>query len=266
MLDGINSDAAAMARYPGAIELVGGYDDGRYAWSAADWALFPNSIHVHIAVFSTTNSGHILDVEPGNATPAQSVDWVLMRRKAGADPTVYMNTSTWPVVRAAFQARGVPQPHYWVAQYDGNPTIPTGAIGKQYADNIMLGKPWDISAVADYWPGIDPIQGADMTIDDNDLNNIAARVENRSIGAIASPASAPASTSAGVELASLPARFAAVNAKLDALSAKIGAPVPVNLDLVALEALIELHLAAGSVPGVIAAAVLQHLSADTARG
>lgn len=153
MYDGVNSDAPGI---PVSAQLVAGYDDGLYRWSAADWARFPNSIHVHIAVFASTDSGVVLDVETGDATPAQSVDWVLMRRRAGVDPTVYCNTSTWPSVRAAFAARGVAEPHYWVAQYDNAATIPAGAIAKQYADDILLSKPYDLSAVADHWPGVDP--------------------------------------------------------------------------------------------------------------
>jgi hypothetical protein len=157
MIDGIVNDAAQMAARASGYQLVAGYDDGLYAWSAEEWALFPGTVHVHIAAFSTTNSGTVLDVENGDATPAQSVDWVLMRRKAGADPSVYCNTSTWPLVRAAFAARNVAEPHYWIANYDGVAEVPNGAIAKQYADNIRLGKPWDISAVADHWPGTDPV-------------------------------------------------------------------------------------------------------------
>jgi hypothetical protein len=157
MLDGINSDAAAMAKYKGPISFVAGYVDGLYKWSAANWALFPNSVHIRIAVFSTTNDGHVLDCEPGNADPAQSVDWVLMRRKAGVDPTVYCGRNTWwSAIRDAFSARNVPQPHYWVADYSGDPAhpvIPAGAVALQYADAGA----YDLSVVADYWPGVDSL-------------------------------------------------------------------------------------------------------------
>ena len=149
MYDGVDA-----TRLPTSAQLVAGYVDGLYAWSAANWARFPNSVKVRVAVFSQTNDGQVLDVEPGNATPAQSVDWVLMRRRAGVDPTVYMNTSTWPTVRGSFQARGVAEPHYWVAQYDGIASIPAGAVAKQYYNNNDLG--YDLSIVAAYWPGIDP--------------------------------------------------------------------------------------------------------------
>ncbi|MBS2962909.1 hypothetical protein KGA66_07635 [Actinocrinis puniceicyclus] len=149
MYDGV--DASLL---PTSAELVGGYVDGLYRWSAANWTRFPDAVKVRIAVFPTTNDGHVLDVEPGNATPAESVDWVLMRRHAGVDPTVYMSYSTWPQLRSAFQARGVAEPHYWVALYDGVATIPAGAVAKQYYNNNQLG--YDLSVVADHWPGVDP--------------------------------------------------------------------------------------------------------------
>lgn len=155
MFDGVNA-----SRLPTNAQLVAGYVDGLYAWSAADWARFPDAVKVRIAVFSSTNDGEVLDIEPGDATPAESVDWVLMRRRAGVDPTVYVNTSTWPAVRACFEARGVAEPHYWVAQYDGVPALPAGAVAKQYYNNDQAG--YDLSVVADYWPGIDsaPAAGA----------------------------------------------------------------------------------------------------------
>ncbi|HEU5428066.1 MAG TPA: hypothetical protein VFU74_14395 [Actinocrinis sp.] len=142
MYDGVDA-----SRLPTNAQLVAGYVDGLYVWSAADWARFPHSVKVRIAVFSSTNDGEVLDVEPGNATPAESVDWVLRRRGAGVDPTVYMNTSTWPTVRSAFGARGVAEPHYWIAQYDGVASLPAGAVAKQYYNNDQAG--YDLSVVAD---------------------------------------------------------------------------------------------------------------------
>ena len=152
MYDGVDA-----SRLPTNAELVAGYVDGLYVWSAAAWARFPHSVKVRIAVFSSTNDGEVLDVETGDATPAESVDWVLMRRRAGADPTVYMNTSTWPAVRAAFSARNVAAPHYWIAQYDGVASLPAGAVAKQYYNNNQAG--YDLSVVADYWPGVDSASG-----------------------------------------------------------------------------------------------------------
>lgn len=145
-------DAVTVASVPAGATLVAGYGDGYYQNTAAFRARFPHATVVEIAVFARDDLGTVLDVENGDATPAQAPGWVQARRAAGVDPTVYCNSSTWPAVRAAFQSAGVGEPHYWVARYDGDPTIPVGAIAKQYQDP----GPYDLSSVADYWPGVDP--------------------------------------------------------------------------------------------------------------
>jgi hypothetical protein len=162
MYDGINTDVPYI---PLNAQIVAGYVDGLYIWTNTDWNTFPNAIKVRIAVFSATNDGHVLDRETGNATAAQSVNWVLMRRSAGIDPTIYVNMSSWQEVRDAFHARNVKEPHYWVAQYDGIQIIPDGAIGKQYQNYPN----YDISVIADYWPGIDPPPKPTITYKDDDM-------------------------------------------------------------------------------------------------
>lgn len=149
-------DSVTAANIPVTAQMVAGYVDGRYAWSAADWARFPAAVHVRIAVFASTNDGHVLDVERGDATPAQAVGWVQRRRAAGVDPTVYCGLASsgysWADVRAAFQAQGVPEPHYWVAAYPGiGAALYPGSVAHQYANP----GPYDLSVVADYWPGVD---------------------------------------------------------------------------------------------------------------
>jgi hypothetical protein len=67
-------------------------------------------------------------------------------------PTIYCNLSTWPTVRNEFLRRGVPEPLYWIAHYDGKFDIPPGAVAKQYLPNYQG---TDHSAVADFWPGVD---------------------------------------------------------------------------------------------------------------
>lgn len=142
-------------------DLVAGYVDGLFAWSTAGWDRFPDSQHVRIAVFSTTNDGDVIDREPGDATADQAVDWVLMRRAAGhPDPTVYCSYFDWPNCRDAFDRRGVAQPRWWISGYpspvdpSGEPIIPNGAVAHQFTDTP--GGHWDESLVADYWPGVDP--------------------------------------------------------------------------------------------------------------
>lgn len=166
MYDGIDSDADVI---PTTAQLVAGYIDGDYEWTAADWARFPNSVHVEIAVKSSTNAGSVLDVETGDATPAESVTWVRSRRASGADPTVYCSQSVWPSVRSAFQDAAVTEPHYWIANYNGDTAIPSGAIAHQYESTAR----WDLSSVADYWPGVDPSTPAPLPdTEEDDMQQI----------------------------------------------------------------------------------------------
>ena len=152
-------DAVTARNIPADAGMVAGYIDKikLEPWSAADWARFPRAVKVTIVKKASTNDGDVLDVEPGDANPAQAPGWVKMRRAAGADPTVYMNYSTWPTVQAEFVRQGVAHPHYWVAKYDGVATFPTlngiTAVAKQYRGDVPPGI--DINCVADYWPGVD---------------------------------------------------------------------------------------------------------------
>ncbi|MEV8615701.1 hypothetical protein AB0383_48750 [Amycolatopsis sp. NPDC051373] len=135
-------------------QLVGGYINGKYKWSDADWALFPNSVHVRISVRASFLDGHVLDVETGDATPQEVPAWLTARRKAGADPAIYCNRSTWPQVAAACKAAGVAESHYFIATASGKAEIPDGAVAAQYLLDVAPGI--DVSAVADHWPGVDP--------------------------------------------------------------------------------------------------------------
>lgn len=149
-------DSTTAADIPANAQIVAGYVSGRYRWSDPDWARFPRAIKVRIATQASVNDGHVLDVEPGDATPEQAPGWVRMRRAAGIDPTIYCNLSALPQVQAAFRSAGVPEPHYWVARYDGVANLPSGCVAKQYIDPPGSGGHYDLSAVADFWPGVDP--------------------------------------------------------------------------------------------------------------
>ncbi|HEY7594876.1 MAG TPA: hypothetical protein VH969_17120 [Actinophytocola sp.] len=150
-------DSVTPSAIPRGARMVAGYlPPSRYAWSKAEWAMFPNAVKVRIAIFASVNDGHVLDVEPGDATPAQAPGWVVMRRRAGVDPSVYCNASTWPTVRAEFRRRGIREPHYWIAKYDNVARLPAGAVAKQYANPPLHGRGhFDLSIVANHWPGVD---------------------------------------------------------------------------------------------------------------
>src|ERR1700674_4013807 len=100
-------DAVDASRIPRGVHLVAGYVDGNYRWAATDWALFPDAVKVTIAVFASTDGGKVLDVERGDAEPWQAPGWVVRRRAAGCDPTVYCAASTWDLLRRAFTVAGI---------------------------------------------------------------------------------------------------------------------------------------------------------------
>lgn len=143
---------------PTGAQMVAGYVDGGYAWSAAGWARFPHAVKVGISIYSSRNNGIVLDVEPGCTwPPANAVAWVQRRRASGVDPTVYCNQQNdLPAVRAAFQAAGVAEPHYWTSGYPGiGKALYPGTISHQYANPLTSGGHFDLSVVADNWPGVD---------------------------------------------------------------------------------------------------------------
>lgn len=166
-------DGVTPTNLPASAAMVAGYINGPYAWTQAEWDRFPNAIKVQISVRAADRRGHVLDVESGAnmPTPADAPPWVAARRAAGADPTVYCQASSLATVRAAFQSAKVAEPHYWIAKYDGDDTIPAGAVAKQW-----LNQPgYDRSSVADYWPGVDaPPAAAAASSNQEDL---AMRVE-----------------------------------------------------------------------------------------
>jgi hypothetical protein len=171
-------DAVTPSRIPAGATLVAGYVNGQYANIAELKERFPHATVVGIAVSAGFDGGTVLDVEKGDAAPAQAPGWVRMRRAAGVEPTVYCNSSTWPSVRAAFASAGVAPPHYWIAHYDGDPALPAGAVAKQWKNAAG----YDLSTVAAYWPGVDrrpapPKPGPPKAPTKVSLKNVVAAAE-----------------------------------------------------------------------------------------
>lgn len=147
-------------------QMVAGYVDGTtFKWPESAWGRFPQAVKVRIARRTSTNDGHVLDVETGIPTvwPITDVNirtgirnWVSMRRASGIEPTIYCNQlNDWQAIRGIFTSVGMKEPYYWVARYNNVRDIPAGAIAKQFANPPLAGGHFDLSTVADYWPGVD---------------------------------------------------------------------------------------------------------------
>ena len=144
-------DALNPENIPQEAQMVASYIDGENA-PAPGWEnRFPNAVKVQIARLRATNAGHVLDIERGDASPSDAPVWVRARRSVGADPSVYTSAANVAAVRAAFQSAAEPEPHYWIADWNGQQTLIDGAVARQYA---AVG-PYDLSVVADFWPGVD---------------------------------------------------------------------------------------------------------------
>ena len=104
--------------------FIGGYINGaitRFVWTRDQWKLFPNSYHGHINVTGDPQTGNVLDVETGDATPANVAGWINTRLPATPDPLlVYCNRSNLADVitfRAGTKWHG--RVWIWIATLDG---------------------------------------------------------------------------------------------------------------------------------------------------
>lgn len=146
-------DAIDASLLPTGGDLYAGYVDGRWPSYAAIKKRFPKALVLGIATNPNTNDGIIGDGPPDNGTWSEWIGWVQRRRAAGQDPWINTNQNNdWTPGIEAFRAANVAEPHWWVANYDGSPVLPSGALMKQYASNAD----YDTSSCAAYLPGIDP--------------------------------------------------------------------------------------------------------------
>ncbi len=225
-------DSITVADIPADAGMVAGYVDGVYANVLEMRARFPHATVVQVAVSASYPAarGVVLDVESGDATPAQAVAWCRAYAGPNSDLTVYCNASTWPSVRSAFQAAGVTEPNYWIAAYDNDPAIPAGAVAKQYASNDF----YDTSSVSSYWPGVDPVPTPPE--DDVPLTSADAQLVVKTLletrvpeGRLANgyiPTVADMLNGAEVadsDLVAMKAQIAALSAQVTALSAAVAA-------------------------------------------
>ena len=154
-------DAVNIANLPADATLLAGYVDGRETTGhfARVRSAHPQVKVVRITVTGGTLDAEVGDIEAGDMHPQSGAAWAARKIAAGQHPTLYCSESFWPSVKAEVQKAGIAgRVSYWIANYNGDPTIPAGAIAKQFTDHA-LGKSLDESVVAAHWPGVD----ADIT-------------------------------------------------------------------------------------------------------
>jgi hypothetical protein len=127
------------------VDVVAGYGDGNWVWPPAGWARFRGKPQLSIVV-NAGDQGDVLDVEKGDASPADLPGWCdRFQRPGRRAPTGYCNRDSWPACRAAVGARRV---DWWISTLDGTQDVP-GAVAVQYAGSAMTGGHYDLSVILD---------------------------------------------------------------------------------------------------------------------
>ena len=141
-------DSTTAADIPADAKVVAGYVDGLYKWSQADWDRFVNATLVTIAISPATRAD-VLDCETGDATPEDCPAWIRMQQANGLKlPVIYCSASIRSLVESACDGLTY---GLWIADWDNDPTIPEGCVGKQYSDPPASGGHWDLSLVREDW-------------------------------------------------------------------------------------------------------------------
>lgn len=122
-------------------------------------ARFPRHQIVSIASHNAVDA-QILDIENGAVDPGDwptQRAWCIRQFARGVHPTIYVNTSTWPLIDPSVRALA----NWWAANWSGGPNIPAGAVGVQYGSVGVS----DLSIMHDYIEGIDMSQPSDAQIE-----------------------------------------------------------------------------------------------------
>lgn len=153
-------DSITAADIPPQAPQVGLYVDGPFAWSAEDLARFAHARTIRIATRASTLDADALDVERGDATPAQAAAWVRKARpQPGRLPLVYCNRGNRADVEAACAGLRY---QLWVATLDGVSRMQPGATGTQWAGQTSgSGGHFDLSLFDEAYFG-----GEEMTTDE----------------------------------------------------------------------------------------------------
>lgn len=138
-------DSVDLNQIPSDAQAVAGYVGGSWRTWTELAGRFPHALRISIAV-NATEDAHCLDVENGDALPAQTPDWVKRQWALGNPrPIIYANKSTMTYVTQALHRAGITHSvGLWVADWTGIPHIPAGYDACQYTDHA-LGRNLDAS-------------------------------------------------------------------------------------------------------------------------
>lgn len=123
LYDSVNADAEP----DGPNDYGAGYGDGRYDnWAQVEARFGPHAV-LEVCVNPADQIGNCLDIENGDARPADAPRWTAQARQRGVKVVWnYCNAYTWPAVLDQYAAQRLPLPdRWWIAEYTNVPHLPT---------------------------------------------------------------------------------------------------------------------------------------------
>lgn len=138
-------DSVTVSAIPLGAEAVAGYVGGSFPTYVELNRDFPHANRLSIAV-NSREVAECLDVENGDATPAQVASWIESKHSLGNRPCIYADLSTMPSVIYFLKEAKISRNKYrlWVAHYTGVASIPEGFDACQYTQTA-LGRNLDAS-------------------------------------------------------------------------------------------------------------------------
>ena len=124
-------DSVDVREIPHDAKAVAGYVGGHWPTFRTLQRLFPHAHKLSIAV-NARQDAQCLDVERGDATPAEAPAWVRRQQKRGLRrPVIYCSVSEAPAVLRALKRAGIKrrQIRLWTAHYTFKPHLCTKECG-----------------------------------------------------------------------------------------------------------------------------------------
>ncbi|HEY3980564.1 MAG TPA: hypothetical protein VGM79_25025 [Streptosporangiaceae bacterium] len=140
-------DSVVPGSIPASQDTVATYSDGPHPTPASEVAGRKSVLWISITGHDYQAS--VVDVEPGNATPAAAANWAWHRLSASphAVARIYTMISEWPAVKSAvasFPAQMQSRIHWWIANPTGVAHMVPGADATQW----YWGSKYDITTAA----------------------------------------------------------------------------------------------------------------------
>jgi hypothetical protein len=140
-------DSVTPGSIPASQGTVATYADGPHPTPASE--LTGRKSVLWISITGQDYGASVVDVEPGNATPAAAASWAWHRLSASphAVARIYTMINEWPAVKSAvasFPAQMQSRIHWWIANPTGSPHLLPGSDATQW----YWGSQYDITTAA----------------------------------------------------------------------------------------------------------------------